>query len=244
MNKKMNATVFFNATKLAQKSAAIGFITIIGLGLISSIAVALSTLLALLAPLLIAVTKAAIYGYPLFLAGLIAFKIQEQCQKKETTPITVLPLCKPCEKRIKQIGILQNEVLITPPSTDTIFNYFLTPKQPTSQQQILKKIQLELPIENPPKPKIKDASKPTEVLVIPGLDTTSRRDAKALNNQLSILIICWQAISETATLLDNIKASEMKSIASELQISGYRKMNKTQLLIEIIAAHESAPKFS
>jgi hypothetical protein len=240
----MNATVFFNATKLAQKPAAIGFFTIIGLGLTSSIAIAISILLALLIPLLITATKAAIYGYPLFIAGLIAFKTQDQCQKKEITTIAVLPSCKPCDKRIKQIELLQNKVLITLLFTDAILNYFLTPKQPNWQQQILKKIQLVLPIENQPKAEIPDAYKPTEVLVRPGLNTASRCDAKALSNQLSILRICWQAISETAKLLDDIKASEMKTIASELQITGYRKMNKTQLLIEIVAAHESAPEFS
>jgi hypothetical protein len=36
----------------------------------------------------------------------------------------------------------------------------------------------------------------------------------------------------------------MKSIASELKIPKYRSMNKSQLLVEIVEAHENAPAFS
>jgi hypothetical protein len=36
----------------------------------------------------------------------------------------------------------------------------------------------------------------------------------------------------------------MKSIAAELKIPKYRQMTKTQLLLEIVEAHEKAPEFS
>lgn len=223
----MNATVFFSAVKSAQKFAAIGFFAILGLGLASSIAVAFSALLALLTPLLIAGTKAAVYGYPFFITGLIAFKMREQHQKKNTGTIAVLPPCKPHAKYIKQIEITQNKVLTTPLSAETIFNCQPTPKQPTWQQQILNEIRLGLSKEN------QDASEPTEAITKPGLDTASHHDAKPLNNQLAIFTICWQAIGETGKLLDGIKASEMKSIASKIEIPKYRSMNKTQLLLSI-----------
>ncbi|HEY9299180.1 MAG TPA: hypothetical protein VIQ31_23050 [Phormidium sp.] len=242
----MNATTFLNAVNSALKPAAIGFLTILGFSITTALATAISTLIALLIPALVITTKAAIFGYPLFLAGLIAIKIKEQCKKKETRKvIAMLPPCKPCEKHFKQIETIQNEVLITPPSTEAIFDYQLRPKQPTWQQQILKEIWLhgELPTANQPTTEIQDTSQPTEALAIPGMDTALRRDAKPLNNQLAISTTCWQAISATAKLLDGIKASELKSIASELQIPKSRNMNKTQLLIEIVTAHESDPAF-
>ncbi len=225
----MTATSFFNAMKLAQKSAAIGFVTILTLGITTTLATAISALLALLIPVFTITTKAAIFGYPLFLAGVIALNIKQQSQTKEASTIAILPPSKPYEKHIKQ-EIIQNDVLITSPSFEVIFDHHFTPKAPTWQQQILKEIQQ-------PTTEIKEASEPTD-------DTASRHEAQPLNNQLAILTICWQAIGETATLLDAIKASEMKSIASELQIPKYRNMNKTQLLLEIVEAHESAPAFS
>jgi hypothetical protein len=227
----MTATSFFNAMKLAQKSAAIGFVTILTLGITTTLATAISTLLALLIPVFTITTKAAIFGYPLFLAGVIALNIKQQCQTKEASTIAILPPSKPYEKHIKQ-EIIQNEndVLITSPSFKVIFDHHFTPKAPTWQQQILTEIQQ-------PTTEIQEASEPTE-------DTASRHETQPLNNQLTILTICWQAIGETAVLLDAIKASEMKTIASELQIPKYRNMNKTQLLLEIVEAHESAPAFS
>jgi hypothetical protein len=224
----MNATELFNAVNSAQKPAAIGFLTILGLATVTALATAISNLLALLVPLLMLVTKATIYAYPLFVAGLILTKDQ----KKATPNIELLPPCKP----LKQQEIIQNEVLITPPSLETIFNNYFKPKQLTWQQQILKNIQQQT--------EIQDASQPTEALASPGLDTASCRDAKPLNNQLATQIICWQALSTTAKLLDEIKASEMKVTAGELKIPKYRSMNKTQLLIEIVDAHEHAPAFS
>jgi hypothetical protein len=224
----MNATTLFNAVNSAQKPAAIGFLTILGLGTVTALVTAISNLLALLIPVLTVITKAAIYAYPLFIAGLIITKNQ----KKATPNIELLPPCEP----IKQQEIIRNEVLITPPSLETIFNNHFKPKQLTWQQQILKNLQQQT--------EIQDASESTEALARPGLDTASCRDAKPLNNQLITQMICWQALSITAKLLDQIKASEMKSIASELKIPKYRAMNKTQLLIEIVDMHEHAPAFS
>lgn len=224
----MNATELFNAVNSAQKSAAIGFLTILGLGTITALATAISNLLALLIPVLTIVTKGAIYAYPLFIAGMILIK----SQKKATPNIELLPSYQP----LKQQDIIQNKVLITPPSLEVIFNNYYKPKQLSWQQQILKKIQQ--PNE------IQDASKSTEALARPGLDTASCRDAKPLNNQLATQIICWHALSTTAKLLDEIKASEMKATAGELKIPKYRSMNKTQLLVEIVEVHENAPAFS
>ncbi len=65
-----------------------------------------------------------------------------------------------------------------------------------------------------------------------------------LNNQLAIATIGWQAIAQASILLDNIKASELKSIASDLKVKGYRKLKKTELMLEIFQAFENAPAFS
>jgi hypothetical protein len=70
------------------------------------------------------------------------------------------------------------------------------------------------------------------------------RNLWALCRWMTILTICWQALSETAKLLNTIKASEMKDTASKLEIPKYRNMNKTQLLLEIVEAHEALPAFS
>jgi hypothetical protein len=225
----MTATSLFNATKLAQKPAAIGFLTILALGMTTALATAISTLLALLIPVFIIATKAAIFGYPLFIAGLIGLNIKQQCQKKEATTIAILPPSKPYERHIKPQTI-QNDVLVTSPSAEVVFDRYFTPKATTWQQQMLKELQQSTT-------ETQKASQPTE-------HTASRHNIQPLNNQLALSTICWQAISETATLLDAIKASEMKTIASELQIPKYRSMSKTQLLLEIVTAHESAPAFS
>jgi hypothetical protein len=223
----MNATTFLNAVKTAQKPAAIGFVTILGLGTATALATAISTLLTLLIPVFLAATKTAIYAYPLFIAGLILIKIQ----KKATPKIELLLPYKPFQEQ----EAIQNEVLITPPSLETIFNNQLKPKQPTWQRMILEEIEqnLQRPIETNARQVTEDSNRPRLI----------QRIGKPFN-QLNITTICWQGISKTSKLLDNIKASEMKSIASELKIPRYRNMNKTQLLIEILTAHENAPEFS
>lgn len=227
----MTATSFFNAMKLAQKPAAIGFVTILALGTTTALATAISALLALLIPVCLIATKAAILGYPLFLAGLIATKIKQN-QQIGTLAIPLLLPLKPC----LEPETIENKVLITPPSAEAIFDYHLSPKQPNWQQQILKEIQ--------PLAEIHNTSQSAQNATRLELDTTSRHDTKPLNNRFALLVICWQAIGETATLLNAIKASEMKSMASELKIPRYRNLNKTQLLLEIVEAHESAPAFS
>jgi hypothetical protein len=127
----MNATTFLNAVKTAQKPAAIGFVTILGLGTATALAIAILTLLTLLTPVLLAATKTAIYAYPLFIAGLILIK----SQKKATPKIELLPPYKP----FQQQEAIQSEVLIIPPSLETIFNNQVKPKQPTWQLLYLKK---------------------------------------------------------------------------------------------------------
>jgi hypothetical protein len=223
----MNATMLFNAVNSAQKPAEIGFLTILLLATITAFVTAISTLLDLVIPVLTIVTKAAIYAYPLFITGSILIKNQ----KKVTPNIKLLPPYSP----LKQQEIIRNEVLITPPSLETIFNNHFKPKQLTWQQQILKNIQQQT--------EIQDAAESTEALARPGLDTASYRDAKLLNNQLATQIICWQALSTTAKLLNQIKVSEMKATAAELKIPKYRSMNKSQLLVKIVDAHEHAPAF-
>jgi hypothetical protein len=223
--------------EVAKKPAVIGFLAIIGLELATFLIAAISALLTLLVPVLVIVTKAAIFGHILFLAGLIAINIKEQCQKKETPTVIMLLLCKPCKKYLKPRETIQNDVLITPPSAETIVDHCLRHKPVTWQQQILKEIQQdtwELPTEN--KPKTTPEFQNTDII--------SYHDINLLNNQLAIPIVCWQAINRVTTLLDAIKASEMKIIASELEIPKYRKMNKTQLLIEIVEAYDNAPAFS
>lgn len=243
----MNSTILFSAVKSAQKSAAIGFATILGLGIATAWATAISALLALLIPVLTIAEKAAIFGYLPFLAGVIALNIKEQCQKKDTTTITMLPLCQPCKKHIKQTEAIPNEILIMPPSVEAIFDYHLTPKAATWQQQILNQLRWQLRAETQPTTEttneIQETSKPTEALTRPGLDTTAPHNANPFN-QLNITTICWQSMSQVSELLDKIKASEMKSIAAELKIPKYRQMNKTQLLLEIMEAHNNAPEFS
>ncbi|MEW5860370.1 MAG: Rho termination factor N-terminal domain-containing protein [Cyanobacteriota bacterium] len=239
----MNATTFFNAINLAQKPAAIGFLTIIGLGFTTALTTAILALFALLTLILSTATKAAIFGYPLFLAGVIAINIKEQCQKKETPIIAMLPPSQPDDRLIKQTELIENKVLITAPSIETIFHQQLATKQPTWQQQLLKEIRLELPSENPPKAESQDTSQSAEALARPGLDTASHHDGTPFS-QLNITIICWQAISQAAVLMDAVKASEMKEIASQLEIPKYRKMNKSQLLVEIVEAFNNAPAFS
>lgn len=76
------------------------------------------------------------------------------------------------------------------------------------------------------------------------LEIHAKRDIQPLNNQLATQLICWQVTSEVSKKLGEIKASELKSIASELQIPKYRNMNKTQLLLAITEAFDNAPAFS
>jgi hypothetical protein len=243
----MNSTILFSAVKSAQKSAAIGFATILGLGIATAWATAISAWLALLIPVLTIAEKAAIFGYLPFLAGVIALNIKEQCQKKDTTTITMLLPYQPCKKPIKQTDAIPNEILIMPPSVEAIFDYHLTPKAATWQQQILNQIRWQLRGENQPTTEtnneIQETSKPAEALARLGLNTTAPHNANTFN-QLNITTICWQSMSQVSELLDKIKASEMKSIAAELKIPKYRKMNKTQLLLEIVEAHNNAPEFS
>ena len=87
-------------------------------------------------------------------------------------------------------------------------------------------------------------SETTEILVTTGVDTISSRDIKPLNNELAIELIYWQTIKNTNNLLDKFKMSELKEIASELQVKGYRKMKKLELALEILEAYEKAPMFS
>lgn len=223
----MNATQLLNAAKAAQKPAAIGLLTILGLGIATTLAISISNLLALLIPVLVIASKVTIYGYPLFIAGLILIN----SQKKATPKIELLPPCKP----FKQQEMILNEVLITPPSLQTIFNNYLKPKQQTWQQMITEEIQQKL-----------QKTIEIEARAIPETPNPRRETQRKCNpfNQLNIAMITWQMMNELSTLLNNIKASEMKTIASELQIPKYRNMNKSQLLIEIVSAHQNAPEFS
>jgi|SRR5919199_4157539 hypothetical protein len=70
------------------------------------------------------------------------------------------------------------------------------------------------------------------------------RDSKPLNNELTINLIHWEAFNNVSNSLDKFKMSELKEIASEIPIKGYRKMKKLELALEILQAHERAPIFS
>lgn len=221
----MNATTIFNAVNSAQKTAAIAFATVLGLGLFTAFATAISALLALLIPVLVAATKAAIFGYPLFVAGLIAINIKEQCQKKEAPTTAMLPPCQPIQPTA-QTQLIGTKVLVLPPAK-TLNEYYLHPQTLNWQQQILKEIR-----------QIDTCALPTSN------QQQEQRKPKPLNNQLATVTVGWQAINQVAILLEAIKASELKSFASALGIPKYRKMNKTQLLVEIVAAYDNAPAFS
>jgi hypothetical protein len=220
----MNAAkAFFNAIHLAQKPAAIGFISILGLGITAALASAISSLLALLVPVLLTATKAAIFGYLPFMAGFIALNLKEQHQTKETHTITLLPPFKHYKKCMIQEEHTNN-VLITPPPIESIFKLHLAPKQPTWEQWILKQIRLETR-ETQSEPEIQETSPPIE--------NPAQSNIKPVNNRLANTVICWQALHQVSTLLDDTKASELKNIASKLEIPKYRHMNKTQLLVSI-----------
>lgn len=61
-----------------------------------------------------------------------------------------------------------------------------------------------------------------------------------LNNQLALISVCWQAFASVTESLKSVKASEMKAIASQLEIPKYRNMNKSQLLVAIAYAQIAA----
>ncbi|MBD2016103.1 hypothetical protein H6F96_19285 [Microcoleus sp. FACHB-53] len=220
----MNAAkAFFNAIHLAQKPAAIGLISILGLGITAALASAISSLLALLVPVLLTATKAAIFGYLPFMAGFIALNLKEQHQTKETHTIPLLPPFKPYEKCMTQEENT-NDVLITSPPIESIFKLHVAPKPPTWEQWILNQIRQEI-TETQSEPEIQETSPP--------IKNPPQSKIKPLNNRLANTVICWQALYQVSTWLDDTKASELKNIASKLEIPKYRHMNKTQLLVSI-----------
>lgn len=207
----MNIPAILSAVFSALKAAAIGFLIIFALGILTGFVSAVLAFLLTLIPLLETATKVIIYSYPLFVTGVFALNLSEELQTKET-PTTKL-ITSAQQKRIKEIETIENGVIITAPSDEDLLlsNFYNSTKPETLEQ-------LELP--------------------------ELHRQFESLNNQLALDGICWQALATTAKLLDEIKASEMKSMAAELQIPKYRSMNKTQLLLEIIRADDEAPVFS
>lgn len=138
-------------------------------------------------------------------------------EQEHSQAIELLPPSK--AKPIKQVETIENEVLITPISDENLLiqSFFKTSlEQPTTE--------------------IQEASETDK--------TSTKRDIKPLSNQLATQMIGWQAINNVSNLLNKIKASELKSIASELHIPKYRNMNKTQLLLAITEAFDNAPAFS
>ncbi len=85
---------------------------------------------------------------------------------------------------------------------------------------------------------------PSAETTAPKVDAILSKTKPAISSEFAIALVCWQALKQTTELLNAVKASEMKKIAAELAIPKYRNMNKTQLLIEIVAAHKSALAFS
>jgi hypothetical protein len=95
-----------------------------------------------------------------------------------------------------------------------------------------------------PKAEIKTTFETAEILATAEVGTISNQGKKPLNNELAIKLIYWEAIKNINTLLDKFKMSELKEIASKLQVKGYRKMKKLELALEIVDAYEKAPAFS
>ncbi len=215
---------FFNAVKSAAKSAtavaepAAETIAETTTKVLQTIAEVASKVAkpALQLAMIIAVGGATMLILPMILP-MILNNITNIEQEGYSQAIAVLPASKP--KRIKQQEIIENEVLVTPffDAEFLIHSFF---EQPIEQPAI-------------------DTKEVTETDKTP-----VKRYINSLNNQLALKTTCWQAIAKVSELLDKIKASELKSIASELQISKYRSMNKSQLMISIIKAQEEAPEFS
>lgn len=74
----------------------------------------------------------------------------------------------------------------------------------------------------------------------PKIVTEIQVASNPLNNQLALIAVCWQAFAQTAEALKPVKASELKEVASDLKIKGYRKMNKSELLVALAASAASA----
>lgn len=68
-------------------------------------------------------------------------------------------------------------------------------------------------------------------LPVPSSSTLQRE--KSLNNALALQLIGWEAFAKVAQALKLIKASELKQVASSLNIKNYRRMNKSELLVAI-----------
>jgi hypothetical protein len=45
--------------------------------------------------------------------------------------------------------------------------------------------------------------------------------------------VCWEAFAQTAEALKPVKASELRKVASDLKIKGYRRLNKSELLVAL-----------
>ena len=165
--------------------------------------------------MIIAVGGATVLVLPIILPMILP--MNTNIEPEHSPAIELLPPSK--SKPIKQQEIIENEVLITPLSDEYLLiqSFF---NQPLEQ----------------PTPEIKEANETTKTFI--------KRDIKPLNNQLALTTICWQALSHVSEKLSKIKASELKSIASEMHIPKYRNMNKTQLLLAITEAFDSAPAFS
>jgi hypothetical protein len=142
---KMNNSAFFSATYSALKVAAIGFLIIFALGIITALVSAISALLLTIIPLLKVTTKATIYGYPLFITGIITLKLLEESQPEELPARALLPSAKP--KRTRETETIENGVIIPPLSDEylLLFCFYEAPeiprqKEPLSNQLAIQRI--------------------------------------------------------------------------------------------------------
>lgn len=204
---------FFNAVKSAAKSIETDVLTAIKTIATTAKKVAIKVSkvafkvlrTSLQLSLIIAVCCVTLLIIPMILPMILANT--SNIEKEHSQAITMLPPRK--AKPIKQQETIENGILITP----------------ISDEELLIQTFYELPIEQP-KTEIEEVSETGK--------TQDKRDIKPLNNQLALKTISWQALYKVSEQLNKIKASELKSIASELHISKYRSMNKIQLLIAIM----------
>jgi hypothetical protein len=110
----------------------------------------------------------------------------------------------------------QERVLITPVLEDRVLEamgkqFYCQQPTPTWQQWVIAQLQ-----EQPE-------------------DTASWSYREApLNNRLALELVCWEAFALVAEALKPIKANELKAIASDLSIKGYRRMTKSELLVALL----------
>lgn len=73
-----------------------------------------------------------------------------------------------------------------------------------------------------------------EVLSVPTLVVTGEA-SRQCSSWLYIQQICWKTINNLASAFSAVKASELKQVASQKKIKGYRKMRKLELFLTLMS---------